>query len=120
MNRLAGTAIDERLQDEAVTNIAFTWVLTHDRTIDQIHGYQARKRTPARVLEQRAPWQTDMILGYSIHLILEWLRLEPRPRPEMRRHRPRLRIQPFRAGWYSRHLMPARTVRPVLPEAPQR
>ena len=78
MNQLAGTAIDKRLQDEAVTNIAFTWVLTHDRTIDQIHGHQAHKRTPAHVLEQRAPWQVDVILGYSIHLILEWLRLDPR------------------------------------------
>lgn len=81
MNRLAGTSIDEHLQDEAVTNIALTWVLTHDRTIDQIHGYQAHKRAPAHVLEQRAPWQADVILGYSIHLILEWLRLDPRMAP---------------------------------------
>lgn len=78
MNRLPGAPIDERARDEAVANIAFTWVLTYDRMIDQIHGHQAHKHTPARVLEERAPWQADVILGYSIHLVLEWLRLDPR------------------------------------------
>jgi hypothetical protein len=78
MNLLARSPIDENLKDEAVANLAFTWALTYDRLIDQIHGHQAHKHTPAHVLEERAPWQVDVILGYSIHLILEWLRLDPR------------------------------------------
>ena len=78
MARLARRPIDEALKDEAVANIAVAWALTHDRVIDQIHGHQAHKRQPAHVLERRAPWQVDVLLGYSIHLILEWLRLDPR------------------------------------------
>jgi hypothetical protein len=78
MYRLADRPIDRALADEAVANIAFAWALTHDRVIDQLHGHQAHKRFAAHVLEQRAPWQVDVLLGYSIHLILEWLRLDPR------------------------------------------
>lgn len=81
MTRLARQPVPEPLMDEAVANIAFAWALTHDRVIDQIHGYQAHKRYPLHVLEQRAPWQADVLLGYSIHLILEWLRLDPRTAP---------------------------------------
>lgn len=81
MTQLARRPMAEPLLDEAVANIAFAWALTHDRVIDQIHGHQAHKRYAAQVLEQRAPWQADVLLGYSIHLILEWLRLDPRTAP---------------------------------------
>ena len=81
IDRLAADPLDQALGDEGVATVATAWALTHDRVVDQIHGHQAHKRYAADVLGQRAPWQEDVFLGYSIHLILEWLRLDPRVNP---------------------------------------
>lgn len=81
IDQLVAGPLDRALGDDGVATVATAWALTHDRIVDQIHGHQAHKRYAADVLQQRAPWQEDVFLGYSIHLILEWLRLDPRVNP---------------------------------------
>jgi hypothetical protein len=78
LEELAGVPLDPVLREEGAATVATTWALTHDRVVDQLHGHQAHKRYSSQALQQRAPWQDSVVLGYGIHLMLEWLRLDPR------------------------------------------
>jgi hypothetical protein len=76
IDELAEADLAPALRDDGAATVAITWALTHDRIVDQIHGHQAHKR-----YSSRAPWEGSVVLGYGIHLILEWLRLDPRLDP---------------------------------------
>ena len=84
LDELAEVPLDPVLRDEGAATVSTAWALTHDRIVDQLHGHQAHKRYSSQSLQQRAPWQDSVSLGYGIHLMFEWLRLDPRLQPRTR------------------------------------
>lgn len=80
---LAEGSIDPALAAAGASTVATAWALTWDRVVDQIHGHQAHKRHSTQALLQLAPWQDSVLIGYGIHLVMEWLRLDPRLRAEV-------------------------------------
>lgn len=78
VNELADHTLTPALRHDCAANVSTIWAVTSDRLLDQIHGYQASKRYPSHTLQQRTPWQDAALLGYGLHVALEWLRRDPR------------------------------------------